>query len=70
MPGDGIHSAFIELMGVKRAAYALLTCEIFDAQKCLDYGLVNEVVPREQLHARSWEIAERINATEAHHSRA
>jgi enoyl-CoA hydratase/carnithine racemase len=62
VPGDGIHSAFIELMGVKRAAYALLTCEIFDAQKALDYDLVNEVVPRDQLHARAWEIAERINA--------
>ena len=62
VPGDGIHSAFIELMGVKRAAYALLTCEIMDAQKCLEYGLVNEIVPREKLHARSWEIAERINA--------
>lgn len=60
VPGDGIHSAFIELMGVKRAAYALLTCEIFDAKKALDYGLVNEVVPRDRLHDRSWEIAERI----------
>ncbi|MCP5060629.1 MAG: enoyl-CoA hydratase/isomerase family protein [bacterium] len=62
VPGDGIHSAFIELMGVKRAAYALLTCEVFDAQKCLEYGLVNEVLPREKLDARAWEIAERINA--------
>ena len=62
VPGDGIHSAFIELLGVKRAAYALLTCEIFDAQKCLDYGLVNEVVPRDKLDARAWEIAERIMA--------
>ena len=62
VPGDGIHSAFIELLGVKRAAYALLTCEIFDAQKCLDYGLVNEVIARDKLDARAWEIAERINA--------
>jgi enoyl-CoA hydratase/carnithine racemase len=62
VPGDGIHSAFIELLGVKRAAYALLTCELFDAKKALEYGLVNEVVPRDQLDARAWEIAERINA--------
>ena len=62
VPGDGIHSAFIEIMGIKRAAYALLTCEMMDAQKCLEYGLVNEVVPRDQLDARAWEIAERINA--------
>ncbi|MDJ0866118.1 MAG: enoyl-CoA hydratase/isomerase family protein [Myxococcota bacterium] len=62
VPGDGIHSAFIEILGIKRAAYALLTCDIMDAQKCLEFGLVNEVVPREKLHARAWEIAERINA--------
>jgi enoyl-CoA hydratase/carnithine racemase len=62
VPGDGVHSAFIELLGVKRAAYALLTCDIMDAQKCLELGLVNEVVPREKLHTRAWEIAERINA--------
>jgi enoyl-CoA hydratase/carnithine racemase len=62
VPGDGIHSAFIELMGVKRAAYALLTCEVFDAQKALEYGLVNEVVPRDQLDAHSWALAERIMA--------
>jgi enoyl-CoA hydratase/carnithine racemase len=62
VPGDGIHSAFIEILGIKRAAYALLTCDIMDAQKCLEYGLVNEVVPREKLHARAWEIADRINA--------
>jgi enoyl-CoA hydratase/carnithine racemase len=62
VPGDGIHSAFIEILGTKRAAYALLTCDIMDAQKCLEYGLVNEVVPRAKLHERAWEIAERINA--------
>ncbi len=62
VPGDGIHSAFIECLGIKRAAYALLTCDIMDAQKCLEFGLVNEVVPREKLQARAWEIAERINA--------
>ncbi len=62
VPGDGIHSAFIELMGVKRAAYALLMCEVFDAQKCKEYGLVNEVVPHDKVTERSWEIAERIMA--------
>ena len=60
VPGDGIHSAFIELMGTKRAAYALLTCEILTAQKCLDYGLVNEVVPKDKVRARGWELAKRI----------
>ena len=34
---------------MKRAAYALLTGEAIDAAKALEYGLVNEVVPREGL---------------------
>jgi enoyl-CoA hydratase/carnithine racemase len=60
VPGDGIHSAFIELMGVKRATYAMWMCEPIDAQKALQYGLVNEVVPREKLMDRAWEIAGRL----------
>ena len=40
VPGDGIHSCFQELLGVKRAAYALLTSQTIDAQKALDYGMV------------------------------
>ena len=30
VPADGIHNAFQELLGVKRAAYALLTGEAID----------------------------------------
>jgi enoyl-CoA hydratase/carnithine racemase len=62
VPGDGIHSAFIELMGVKRAAYAMWMCEPIDAQKALASGLVNEVVPRAQLMDRAWEIARRLTS--------
>jgi enoyl-CoA hydratase/carnithine racemase len=32
VPGDGIHSCFQELLGVKRAAYALLTGQTIDAK--------------------------------------
>ena len=60
VPGDGIHSAFIELMGVKRATYAMWMCEPIDAQKALQYGLVNEVVPRAKLMDRAQEIAKRL----------
>jgi len=31
-----------------------------DAKTCLDWGLVNEIVPREKLLDRAWEIAEQI----------
>lgn len=60
VPGDGIHSCFEELLGVKRAAYALLTGETIDARKALEYGLVNEVVPREKLLERAWVLADHI----------
>ncbi len=60
VPGDGIHSCFQELLGVKRAAYALLTGEAIDAQKALEYGMVNEVVPGEKLLERAFQIADHI----------
>lgn len=60
VPGDGIHSCFQELLGVKRAAYALLTGQLIDAQKALELGMVNEVVPREKLLERAWELADEI----------
>lgn len=60
VPGDGIHSCFQELLGTKRAAYALLTGQAIDAQKAMEYGLVNEVWPKEQLLERAWKLADHI----------
>jgi enoyl-CoA hydratase/carnithine racemase len=60
VPADGIHNAFQELLGTKRAAYALLTGEAITAEKALEYGLVNEVVPRQELLARAYKIADHI----------
>ncbi len=60
VPGDGIHSCFQELLGVKRAAYALLTGEAIDARKALEYGMVNEIVPRDRLLNRAWQLADHI----------
>lgn len=60
VPADGIHNAFQELLGVKRAAYALLTGEAISAQQALEWGMVNEVLPREQLIARAYTLADHI----------
>jgi enoyl-CoA hydratase/carnithine racemase len=60
VPGDGIHCCFQELLGVKRAAYALLTGEAIDAKKALEYGMVNEVVPRAKLVERAYQLADHI----------
>ena len=57
VPGDGIQICLQELLGVKRAAYALLTGHPIDARRALELGLVNEVVPRDRLIARAKEIA-------------
>ncbi|OBI18538.1 enoyl-CoA hydratase/isomerase family protein [Mycobacterium sp. E2497] len=47
-------------MNWRRAAYYLYTAEVVDARKALEYGLVNEVVPREQLGDRVEAIARHI----------
>ena len=60
VPGDGIHSCFQELLGVKRAAYALLTGEAIDAKTALEYGMINEIVPKDKLIERAYVIADHI----------
>ncbi len=62
VPADGIHNAFQELLGVKRAAYALLTGEAITAAQALEWGMVNEVVPRDQLVKRAHAIADHIRS--------
>lgn len=60
VPGDGIHTCFQELLGVKRAAYALLTGQAIDAKTALEYGMVNEIVSRDKLIERAYQIADHI----------
>ena len=57
VPGDGMGLCLQEVLGIKRGNYAMLTCEAIDAQKCLELGAVNEVVERENIVDRAWEIA-------------
>lgn len=60
VPGDGVQIALQEAMGTKRANYMMLTGQAIDAKTALEYGLVNEVVPREKIYERAMEIAEYI----------
>jgi enoyl-CoA hydratase/carnithine racemase len=62
-PGDGLGMSFQELLGTKRAAYYLYTGDAMDSSSALAFGLVNEVLPREKLLTRAFEIAERIMET-------
>src|SRR4051812_13292586 len=47
-------------MNWRRAAYYLYTAEVVKAEKALEYGLVNEVVPRAELDDRVESIARHI----------
>jgi enoyl-CoA hydratase/carnithine racemase len=58
--GDGINIAYQELMGSKRANWAMLMGTPVTAQQALEWGMVNEVVPRERIYGRAWEIGARI----------
>ncbi|TCJ38086.1 enoyl-CoA hydratase/isomerase family protein [Parafrankia sp. BMG5.11] len=60
VPADGIHTCFQELLGVKKAAYALLTGQAITARQALEWGMVNEVLPRKELLERARVIADHI----------
>ena len=59
-PGDGVHIVWPHLLGLNRGRYFLLTGQTLSAQEALGLGVVNEVLPREELLARAWELAEEL----------
>jgi enoyl-CoA hydratase/carnithine racemase len=60
VPGDGMAVVLTQLMGLNRARYMMLMGEVITASQALEYGMVSEVMPRKDLEARSWEIAEKL----------
>jgi enoyl-CoA hydratase/carnithine racemase len=58
VPGDGIHSCFMRLMPPRQAAWYLMTGDIMTSEQLLQFGLVSEIVPREKLMDRAYEIAD------------
>ena len=60
VPGDGVHVVWPLLLGLNRGRYFLLTGQKLSAQEALKLGLVSEVLPKEQLLARAWELAEEL----------
>lgn len=60
VPGDGMHLLWPEVIGSIRGRYFLLTRQILDAQTAQTWGVVNEIVPGEQLLTRAREIARGI----------
>jgi len=60
VPGDGQHVIWPQLVGRNRARYMLLTGKKLGAQEALEWGAVNEVLPKHALLDRAWELAREL----------
>ena len=60
VPGDGVHVVWPLLLGPNRGRYFLLRAQVLTAQEGLKLGIVNEVMPREKVLPRAWELAEEL----------
>jgi enoyl-CoA hydratase/carnithine racemase len=60
IPGDGMHIVYPLLLGLNRGRYFLLTGQTLTARQAQDMGLVNEVLPRQELVPRAWALAEQL----------
>jgi enoyl-CoA hydratase len=61
IPGYGGTQRLTQLIGKGRALELLMSANMIDAQTALQYGLVNYVVPQDQLLAKTRSILEVIN---------
>ena len=60
VPGDGSHVIWPLLIGLNRARYFLITGQKISAREALQLGVVNEVLPRDELLVRARSLAEDI----------
>lgn len=60
IPGYGGTQRLPKLIGKGRAMQAIFTADMFSADQALQIGLVNEVIPQEELINRAKEIATKI----------
>jgi enoyl-CoA hydratase/carnithine racemase len=60
VPGDGVHTAWLTLLGPNRGRYFLLTAEEIDAAQALRLGVAQEVLTPDRLRDRALELAEQL----------
>ena len=60
VPGDGQHVMWEALVGPSRARYLLLTGYKLTAHEAREWGVVHEVLPKDKLLDRAWEVARQI----------
>jgi len=58
VPGDGMALTLQKTIGIKRAAYYAYTGQKIDGKTAVQLGIANEVLPRDRLLPRAWELAE------------
>ena len=61
VPGDGAHIWWQMLLGINRGRYFHLTGQKIPAAEALTLGIVGEVMPKDRLMARAWELAEQLS---------
>jgi enoyl-CoA hydratase/carnithine racemase len=57
VPGDGVHVVWPMLLGPNRGRYFLMMGEQIPAAEAKAIGIVGEVLPKDRLLPRAWEIA-------------
>jgi enoyl-CoA hydratase len=60
IPGDGGTQRLPRLVGLGRAMQMILTGDFIDAQEAYRIGLVNQVVPHDELMEKAMELAQKI----------
>lgn len=60
VPGDGVHVIYPMLMGLNRGRHFLLTGRRLYVKEAHELGMVAEILPKDKLLARAWELAEDI----------
>ena len=57
VPGDGMTMALQKVLGVERGDYMVVRPTGIDAQTCLRWAVVNEIVERDKMIVeRAWEL--------------
>jgi enoyl-CoA hydratase/carnithine racemase len=62
VPGDGLHVAWEEVLGLNRARFLMMTGGSFTAQQALEWGAVAMVLPQAEVLPRAQALAEGMAA--------
>lgn len=60
VPADGVHVVWPLVLGPNRGRYFLLTGQKLTAREALELGVANEVLPKDKLMDRAWELAREL----------